>query len=116
VARLVPHPGHRAGHRTHRDHHLGTGSRQARAAEFPNPNPNPNPHPNPNPYATPNPNLGRLKKSPGYTTLRALFESRHGPPEGAPFKAAQARFSRSLAAYSVLMWMLLLRDRYYQNL
>jgi len=60
--------------------------------------------------------LGRLKKSPGYTTLRALFESRHGPPEGAPFKAAQARFSRSLAAYSVLMWMLLLRDRHNENL
>lgn len=60
--------------------------------------------------------LGRLKKSPGYSTLRALLERRHGPPEGAPFKAAQANFSRSLAAYSILMWMLLLRDRHNENL
>ena len=60
--------------------------------------------------------LDRLKKAPGYTTLRALFESRYGAPDGAPFKEAQARFSKSLAAYSILMWILLLRDRHNANL
>ena len=60
--------------------------------------------------------LDRLKKAPGYTTLRQLFVSRYGPADSDGFKKAQAEFSRSLAGYSILMWLLLLRDRHNANL
>ena len=53
--------------------------------------------------------LDRLKKTPGYTTLRNLLIERHGAEGSAGFLAAQQNFCRSLAAYSVLMRILALR-------
>ncbi len=60
--------------------------------------------------------LDALKKRDGYTTLRNLFVQRHGPPGSDGFLAAQSNFVQSLAAYSVVMWILLLRDRHNGNL
>jgi len=60
--------------------------------------------------------LDALKRRDGYTTLRNLFIERHGPPDSAGFLEAQKKFSASLAAYSVVMWLLLLRDRHNGNL
>ena len=60
--------------------------------------------------------LDRLKKAPGYTTLRETFVARYGAAESDGFRKAQAEFSRSLAGYSILMWLLLLRDRHNANL
>ncbi|EOD13269.1 phosphatidylinositol-4-kinase [Emiliania huxleyi CCMP1516] len=60
--------------------------------------------------------LDRLKKTAGYTSLRALFVQRYGPPDSDGFLAAQSRFIKSLAGYSVVMWLLLLRDRHNGNL
>ena len=60
--------------------------------------------------------LDHLKKREGYTSLRQLFIERHGPPESNGFKAAQDNFAKSLAAYSVVMWILKLRDRHNGNL
>ena len=62
--------------------------------------------------ASPAQDLDRIKKAPGYTSLRELFIARYGAPESDGFKKAQEEFSKSLAAYSILMWLLLLRDRH----
>lgn len=45
-----------------------------------------------------------------------LFISRYGPADGEKFKDAQDNFVKSLAAYSVVMWVLMLRDRHNGNL
>ena len=60
--------------------------------------------------------LDALKRREGYTTLRNLFVQRHGAPGSEMFLQAQSNFVRSLAAYSVVMWLLLLRDRHNGNL
>jgi len=60
--------------------------------------------------------LDRLKKAPGYRSLRHLFELRYGASDTPSFKAAQDNFCRSLAAYSIVMYLLLLRDRHNGNL
>jgi len=60
--------------------------------------------------------LDHLKKAPGFVSLRQLFISRYGEPDSDGFKAAQDRFCRSLAGYSVVMYLLLLRDRHNGNL
>ena len=60
--------------------------------------------------------LDRLKKAEGYTTLRDLFIQRHGQPGTDAFLKAQDNFCRSLAGYSVAMWLLKLRDRHNGNL
>ena len=60
--------------------------------------------------------LDRIKKQEGFTSLRDLFIERHGPPESEGFKTAQANFGNSLAAYSIVMWILKLRDRHNGNL
>ena len=60
--------------------------------------------------------LDRIKKAPGFKNLRQLFVERYGPPSSDGFKAAQANFGRSLAAYSIVMWILKLRDRHNGNL
>ena len=60
--------------------------------------------------------IGWLKSGPGYTSLRDLFTSRYGEPGSDGFIAAQSNFRRSLAAYSIVMWLLLLRDRHNGNL
>lgn len=60
--------------------------------------------------------LDRLKKHEGYTSLRNVFIERYGPPESEGFKLAQDKFAKSLAGYSIVMWLLLLRDRHNGNL
>jgi phosphatidylinositol 4-kinase len=60
--------------------------------------------------------IDRLKKTAGYVSLRQLFVERYGPPDSAGFLAAQSNFAKSLAGYSVVMWLLLLRDRHNGNL
>jgi len=60
--------------------------------------------------------LDNLKKREGYGSLRNLFVTRHGPPSSEGFLVAQQNFLKSLAGYSVLMWLLELRDRHNGNL
>jgi len=60
--------------------------------------------------------LDHLKKREGYTSLKNLFIERHGPPGSPGFLAAQDNFVKSLAAYSIVMWLLKLRDRHNGNL
>ena len=60
--------------------------------------------------------LDRLKKADGYTSLRDLFITRHGAAGSEAFLKAQDNFCRSLAGYSVAMWLLMLRDRHNGNL
>lgn len=60
--------------------------------------------------------IDRLKKHDGYTSLRNLFIERYGPPDSEGFRRAQDNFGRSLAGYSIVMWLLLLRDRHNGNL
>ncbi|KAL3914830.1 MAG: hypothetical protein SGPRY_007482 [Prymnesium sp.] len=45
-----------------------------------------------------------------------LFITRYGPVTSDKFKVAQNNFAKSLAAYSVVMWVLMLRDRHNGNL
>jgi len=60
--------------------------------------------------------LDRLKKVDGYGSLRNLFIMRHGAPGTEGFLVAQQNFLQSLAAYSIVMWLLELRDRHNGNL
>ena len=60
--------------------------------------------------------LDKLKKRDGYTSLRSLFIERHGPAGSDSFLEAQTNFAKSLAGYSVVMWLLELRDRHNGNL
>ena len=60
--------------------------------------------------------IDRLKKAEGYTSLLDLYVERYGPPESEGFRKAQNNFCRSLAGYSVIMYLLLLRDRHNGNL
>jgi len=60
--------------------------------------------------------LDNLKKRDGYVSLRNLFIQRHGEPGTPSFVEAQNNFASSLAAYSVVMWLLLLRDCHNGNL
>jgi hypothetical protein len=60
--------------------------------------------------------LDRIKKTSGFTSLRQLFIERYGAPDSQGFLAAQDNFVRSLASYSVVMWLLQLRDRHNGNL
>jgi phosphatidylinositol 4-kinase len=60
-----------------------------------------------------------LKKSPGFPAeggLRAYFEQTYGPPESKPFKEAQKNFMQSLAAYSLVSYLLGLKDRHNGNI
>ena len=52
----------------------------------------------------------------GYTSLRAHFERHYGPPTSASFVEAQANFATSLAAYSVVCYVLAIKDRHNGNL
>lgn len=60
--------------------------------------------------------IDRLKKTAGYTSLLNLYVERYGPVGSEGFNAAQDKFCRSLAGYSVIMYLLLLRDRHNGNL
>ena len=60
--------------------------------------------------------LDRLKRSNGFPGLRAHFEAAYGP-EGSPaFVAAQQNFVCSLAAYSVVSYLLAIKDRHNGNI
>jgi len=60
-----------------------------------------------------------LKKSDGYPTergLRGYFETVYGDPDSRSFQAAQTNFMQSLAAYSVVSYLLGLKDRHNGNI
>ena len=60
-----------------------------------------------------------LKKSEGFPAeggLRAYFEQTYGPPESKSFKEAQKNFMQSLAAYSLVSYLLGLKDRHNGNI
>jgi phosphatidylinositol 4-kinase len=63
--------------------------------------------------------LDALKKSDGYPTeggLRKYFEICYGGPKSKAFKAAQTNFMQSLAAYSLVSYLLGLKDRHNGNI
>lgn len=63
--------------------------------------------------------LDGLKKTDGYPVeggLRAYFEQIYGPPEGKSFKAAQRNFMLSLVGYSLVSYLLGLKDRHNGNI
>ena len=63
--------------------------------------------------------LDGLKKTAGYPTeggLRAYFEMIYGEPEGLSFKAAQRNFMLSLVGYSLVSYLLGLKDRHNGNI
>jgi len=60
-----------------------------------------------------------LKKDPNYPKkggLRAYFEHTYGGPNSKAFKAAQNNFMRSLCAYSIVSYLLGLKDRHNGNI
>ncbi|GKY98038.1 hypothetical protein MPSEU_000761900 [Mayamaea pseudoterrestris] len=63
--------------------------------------------------------LDALKKTDGYPKeggLRAYFENVYGGPDSESFKAAQANFAQSLAAYGIVAYLLGLKDRHNGNI
>eukprot|EP00797_Seminavis_robusta_P033699 Sro78_g042320.1 Phosphatidylinositol 4-kinase beta (981) ;mRNA; r:25167-28488 len=63
--------------------------------------------------------LDGLKKHPNYPKkggLRAYFEHTYGAPNTKSFKAAQKNFMQSLAAYSIVSYLLGLKDRHNGNI
>ena len=58
---------------------------------------------------------GLKKHQPGLSLIQ-MFEGRYGARDGAKFKEARDNFAKSLGAYSIVMWLLLLRDRHNGNL
>ena len=63
--------------------------------------------------------LDGLKKSDGYPAeggLRKYFETTYGGPTSRSFKAAQRNFMESLAAYSIVCYLLGLKDRHNGNI
>jgi hypothetical protein len=60
-----------------------------------------------------------LKKADGYPKeggMRKYFEETYGGPDSTVFKAAQQNFMHSLAAYSLVMYLLGLKDRHNGNI
>ena len=57
---------------------------------------------------------GLKKHQPGLSLIQ-MFEGRYGARDGAKFKEARDNFAKSLGAYSIVMWLLLLRDRRTSN-
>ena len=60
-----------------------------------------------------------LKKADGYPKeggLRRYFEETYGGPDNRAFKAAQSNFMHSLAAYSLVAYLLGLKDRHNGNI
>jgi phosphatidylinositol 4-kinase len=60
-----------------------------------------------------------LKKSEGYPAvggLRAYFEQTYGGPDSGSFKEAQKNFMQSLCAYSLVSYLLGLKDRHNGNI
>ena len=61
------------------------------------------------PNATSIDGLKKSKDFPG--SLRAYFEKTYGPAESAGFKAAVGEFVKSMAAYSIVSYLLAIKDR-----
>ena len=60
--------------------------------------------------------LDSLKKHTNYAgSLRLHFEKCFGGPDGETFKLAVSSFVKSLAAYSVITYLLAIKDRYRNN-
>lgn len=61
-----------------------------------------------------------LKKADGYPYeeggMRTYFERTYGGPNSKPFKAAQRNFMQSLAGYSIISYLLGLKDRHNGNI
>lgn len=60
--------------------------------------------------------LKKNKEFPVEGGLRAYFETVYGPPEGDSFKAAQKNFMLSLVGYSLVSYLLGLKDRHNGNI
>ena len=63
--------------------------------------------------------LDGLKKSDAYPKeggLRKYYENTYGGPDSISFKAAQRNFMQSLAAYSIVCYLLGLKDRHNGNI
>lgn len=70
-------------------------------------------------FMTDSTSLDGLKKSEGYPEeggLRKYFEITYGGPNSKSFKAAQRNFVQSLAAYSIVCYLLGLKDRHNGNI
>jgi phosphatidylinositol 4-kinase len=56
--------------------------------------------------------LDGLKKSPQWPgTLRAHFELSYGPPDSPSFRQAMECYIQSIAAYSIVTYILAIKDR-----
>ncbi|OQR97803.1 phosphatidylinositol kinase (PIK-H1) [Achlya hypogyna] len=60
--------------------------------------------------------LDGLKKSDGFQSLRQYFEAVYGDPSGALFQQAIANYIESLAAYSIVSYVLCIKDRHNGNI
>lgn len=60
--------------------------------------------------------LDHLKKTFGGGNLFAYFQSTYGAPSTPEFEAARDKFIRSMAAYSVVSYLLLVKDRHNGNI
>ena len=61
--------------------------------------------------------IDRIKKSsPDVPTLKEYFEHSYGPPYSPRYISAVNNFTRSLAGYSLLTYILQVRDRHNANL
>lgn len=49
-------------------------------------------------------------------TLKDYFEGMFGPPEGARYRKAQDNFTKSLASYSIICYLLQIKDRHNGNI
>ncbi|ETV70846.1 hypothetical protein H257_13626 [Aphanomyces astaci] len=57
-----------------------------------------------------------LKKSPGFKSLRNHFESIYGATNSTMFHTASSNFVQSLAAYSIVCYILCIKDRHNGNI
>ena len=56
------------------------------------------------------------KQTDGFTSLRDYFERAYGPPGGEGFRRAQDNFLRSLVGYSLVCYVLQIKDRHNANI
>mmetsp|Transcript_15735 Transcript_15735/g.34027 ORF Transcript_15735/g.34027 Transcript_15735/m.34027 type:complete len:744 (-) Transcript_15735:664-2895(-) len=56
------------------------------------------------------------KNTPGFTTLRDYFRRKYGSPESVTYKRAVRNFVESMAGYSVISYVLQIKDRHNGNL
>merc|ERR1719356_188224 len=60
--------------------------------------------------------IDSVKASPEYTTLKAFFENHFGRPGSERLANAKANFLESLAAYSIVCFILQIKDRHNGNI